>query len=123
MLTEFKRRKCSAVEGVHIAKKHEMAWRNIQLAANASVWNHFGFYEVKAKKDVDKSHTICKLCQTKLQYFGNTTNMRNHIKRFHPEEEEKQLVVAASNQRTIEQCQIFRPTRKERSELQTLLQL
>ena len=29
--------------------------------------------------------------------------MRNHIKRFHPEEEEKQLVVVASNQRTIEQ--------------------
>ena len=32
------------------------------------------------------------------------TNMRNRIKRFHPEEEEKQLVEVASNQRIIEQA-------------------
>ena len=39
--------------------------------------------------------------------------MRNYIERFHKEEEEKQLVVVASNQRTIEQAiQIFQPTQR-----------
>ena len=81
-----------------------MPEHNIQpvpSALKASMW-HFGFHDVEGEKDLDKNHTICKLCLTKLKYFGNTTNMRNHIKRFHPEEEEKQLVVVASNQRTIE---------------------
>ena len=64
----------------------------------------FGLYDIEGKKDLDKSHTTCKLCRTKLKYFGNMTNMRNHITRFQPEEQEKQLVVVASNQRTIEQA-------------------
>ena len=81
-----------------------MAERIIQPAPSAlkaSVWKHFGFYDVDGKKDLDKSHTTCKLCQTKLKYFGNMTNMINHITHFHPKEEEKQLVVDAFNQRTI----------------------
>ena len=87
---------------MHTTKKHKLAERIIQPAPSAlkaSVWKHFGFYDVDGKKDLDKSHTTCKLCRTKPKYFGN---MRNHITRFHPEEEEKQLVVVASNQRTIE---------------------
>ena len=117
-------RKCSArtVDGMHTTKN--MRWLSAKLnrqpsALKASVWKHFDL-----KTDLDKSHTICKLCRTKLKYFGNTTNMRNHIKLLHPEEEEKQLVVVASNQRTIEQViSNFPPTWKERSKLQTLLQL
>lgn len=70
----------------------------------ADVWKYFGFDEVEGKKDLDKSHTICKLSKTKLIYFGNTTNMRNHTEHLHPEAQEKQPVVAATaNQRTIEQ--------------------
>ena len=41
--------------------------------------------------------------------------MRNHIKHFHPEEEEKQLVVLASNQRTIEQTISNFPPNLERA--------
>jgi len=40
--------------------------------------------EVEGGKELDKSHTTCKLCRIKLKYFGNTTNMRIG---FHPEEE------------------------------------
>lgn len=66
--------KCSVgtVNGVHITKKHETAERNIQPASSslkASLWECFGFYKVEGKKDVDKSHSICKLCRTKLKYF------------------------------------------------------
>ena len=39
------------------------------LCLKASVWKPFGFYKVKAKKDLDKSHTICTFCQTKLNNF------------------------------------------------------
>lgn len=58
-----------------------MAEREIRLAHStlkAGVWKHFGFYEVEGKKDTEKSHTICKLWQTKQKYFENTTIMRNH---------------------------------------------
>ena len=104
-------RKCSArtVDGMHTTKN--MRWLSAKLnrqpsALKASVWKHFDL-----KTDLDKSHTICKLCRTKKPHF-------------HSEEEEKQLVVVASNQRTIEQViSNFPPTWKERSKLQTLLQL
>ena len=45
------------------------------------------FCEFEGKWDLDKSHTICKLCQAKLKYLVNTTNMTNHITSFQPEEE------------------------------------
>lgn len=68
----------------------------IQLAApglKASICKHSGIREVKGKGDLDKSHAVCKLCQTKLKYFGNTTNMRNYISHFQLELEEKQTAV------------------------------
>ena len=49
-------------------RKHEVAECNIQPAPSAlkaSVWKHFGFYDVEGQKDLDKSHTICKLCRIK----------------------------------------------------------
>jgi len=48
--------------------------------------------EVEGVKDLDKSHTSCKLCRIKLKYFGNTTHLRSHITRFHPEEEKHSAV-------------------------------
>lgn len=34
---------------------------------------------------VNRLHTVCKHCHTKIKYVGNTTNLRNHVSRFHPE--------------------------------------
>ena len=99
-------------------KKHEMAELNIQPAASAlkaNVWKLFGFYDAEGKKDLDKSHTVCKLCRTKLKYLGNKTNMRNHMTRFHPEEERKQSVVVSSNQKTIEQAMSSFPPNSQRA--------
>ena len=36
----------------------------------AAVWQHFGFYEVEGK--LDKTYTVCKVCGTKIKYFGVT---------------------------------------------------
>lgn len=33
----------------------------------------------------DKENPICNFCYTKVKYFGNTTNMRAHMSRHHPE--------------------------------------
>ncbi len=51
------------------------------------VWEHFGF-PVEYRNGirvVDKAHTICRNCFTKLSYTtGNTSNMQAHLRRHHP---------------------------------------
>ena len=66
---------------------------------NATVWKHFGFHE-KANKTLDKTHTVCRICKTKIKYFSNTTNMKQHLERLHPETVKAPAVVPAT-QRTI----------------------
>uniref|UniRef100_A0A8C5MWL9 BED-type domain-containing protein n=1 Tax=Leptobrachium leishanense TaxID=445787 RepID=A0A8C5MWL9_9ANUR len=44
---------------------------------------HFGFYEHIGKRELDKTHAVCTACHTKIKYLGNTTNLRNHVSRFH----------------------------------------
>lgn len=39
----------------------------------ADVWAHFGF----------KEPAVCKMCYSKLQHLGNTTNLRAHFARHH----------------------------------------
>lgn len=48
----------------------------------ASVWQHFGF--VKESDIVDKKRVACKLCRTILKYSSNTTNLNDHLRRWHP---------------------------------------
>ena len=82
----------------------------------ASVWQHFGFYEVEGKKELDKTHTVCKLCKATLKYCGNTTNIRNHILRWHPELEEKpENPVVAANQTTIPNTMAKLPMHSQRA--------
>ena len=51
-----------------------------------------------------QNNTVCKVCRTQLQYFSNTTNLRNDLAWYHPELGEKQWPVADASQRTIEQA-------------------
>ncbi len=44
---------------------HEI--RPAQGGLKAGVWRHFGFYKVDGNSELDKSHTICKLCHTKMK--------------------------------------------------------
>ncbi|ROK35859.1 Zinc finger BED domain-containing protein 1 [Anabarilius grahami] len=71
----------------------------------ASVWIHFGFHG-RSSKHVDKTHAVCRRCHTKLKYCGNTSNLRAHISRFHPEEagwvkDDRLKPVIPPNQRTL----------------------
>uniref|UniRef100_A0A8C4SQW8 BED-type domain-containing protein n=1 Tax=Erpetoichthys calabaricus TaxID=27687 RepID=A0A8C4SQW8_ERPCA len=74
--------------------------KNIQPAPSsfkADVWAHFGFYNI----------VICKLCKAKIKYFGNTTNLRTHMARHHPEdanEVQPKVRNIPGDQRTLHQC-------------------
>lgn len=42
--------------------------------------------EATKKYDVlDKRKAICRACQMEVKYCGNTTNLRNHLMRHHPD--------------------------------------
>ncbi|KAL2079757.1 hypothetical protein ACEWY4_011180 [Coilia grayii] len=51
----------------------------------ADVWQHFGFKSYEDREELDKTKAICKLCQIEVKYSGNTTNLRNHLSRHHPD--------------------------------------
>ena len=86
--------------------------RPAPASLKAPVWQHFGFYEVDGK--LDKTYTVCKECRSLIKYFGNTTNLRNHILRFHSELGEKQPGPDGS-QRTIKQAVAQLPPNSERA--------
>lgn len=71
----------------------------------ASVWIHFGFHG-RSSKHVDRTHAVCRHCHAKLKYCGNTSNMRAHLSRFHPEaagwvKDDRLKPVIPPNQRTL----------------------
>ena len=53
----------------------------IKSQLNSDVWNHFGFKTTKDKED--KIKVVCKICQAELSYCRITTNLRNHLTRYH----------------------------------------
>ncbi|XP_040209394.1 E3 SUMO-protein ligase ZBED1-like [Rana temporaria] len=66
-------------------EQKEREIKNAPSFLKANIWEHFGFYEKSGKHKLDKSYAVCKICHTKIKYLGNTTNLRNHVSRFHPE--------------------------------------
>ncbi|XP_037829561.1 E3 SUMO-protein ligase ZBED1-like [Kryptolebias marmoratus] len=51
----------------------------------ADVWTYFGFKKKKDSDFMDKALAVCKLCHTSVKNSGNTTNLRAHLKRHHPD--------------------------------------
>jgi len=76
------------------------------------IWQHFGFYEVDGK--MDKTYTMWKVCRSQIKYFRNTTNLRNHISRYHSELGKKWPIPRCS-QRTIEQAVAQLPPNSDRA--------
>ena len=91
--------------------------RPAPASLKTAVWQHFGFYENNGK--LDKTYTICKVCRSQIKYFGNTTNLYNHISRRHPELGGKKGPVPdgrPSSQMTIEQALGQLPPNSERAQ-------
>ena len=57
----------------------------VPVCLKADVWEQFGLKKKKESEDLDKSMAVCKLCHTNVKYSGNTTNLRAHLKRHHPD--------------------------------------
>uniref|UniRef100_A0A3P9CVN5 BED-type domain-containing protein n=1 Tax=Maylandia zebra TaxID=106582 RepID=A0A3P9CVN5_9CICH len=55
------------------------------LRAAADVWQHFGFKNCEDSEEPDKSKAVCKMCKMEVKHCGNTTNLRNHLTRHHPD--------------------------------------
>uniref|UniRef100_A0A3P8QXP5 BED-type domain-containing protein n=1 Tax=Astatotilapia calliptera TaxID=8154 RepID=A0A3P8QXP5_ASTCA len=51
----------------------------------ADVWQHFGFKNCEDSEEPDKSKAVCKMCKMEVKHCGNTTNLRNHLTRHHPD--------------------------------------
>ena len=56
------------------------------IALKSGVWDHFAFPVniVEGERNVDKTCTVCKHCDTKIKYSGGTSNMSTHLPRHHP---------------------------------------
>ena len=52
-------------------------------AFKADVWAYFGFKTREGCNDFAKSHAVCKLCNARVKFSGNTTNLRSHVARHH----------------------------------------
>ena len=76
--------------------------RPAPTSLKATVWQHFEFHEVKWR--IDKTYTVCKVCGTQLKYLSYTTNLGNHLARYHPELGVKQRPIANASQGTIKQA-------------------
>uniref|UniRef100_A0A8C1U7M1 BED-type domain-containing protein n=1 Tax=Cyprinus carpio TaxID=7962 RepID=A0A8C1U7M1_CYPCA len=92
--------------------------RPAPAAFRAEVWKHFGFQCKEGTTDIDRSHAVCKLCQGKVKYSGNTTNLRAHLARHHSDTQlnEQQAKRVDSSQLTLAQVQTHKlPTTSTRA--------
>ncbi|XP_076742690.1 E3 SUMO-protein ligase ZBED1-like [Maylandia zebra] len=58
---------------------------NVPPSLKADVWQHFGFKNCEDSEEPDKSKAVCKMCKMEVKHCGNTTNLRNHLTRHHPD--------------------------------------
>ena len=75
-----------------------------------------GFFEscCMVEGKMDKTYSVCKVCEIQIKYFGNTKNLRSHISRYHPELTEKRGPVPDASQRTTDQA-VQLPPNSERA--------
>ena len=65
------------------ARKDVVLVEHWSKSRRSVVWDYFGFYATADGQYVDKSETACRLCETTMKYNGNTTNLANHLSRYH----------------------------------------
>lgn len=78
-----------AINGWAMENAMEKNIQHVPSSYKADIWAHFGLYNIDGKKELDKTYVICELCKAKVKYFGNTTKLRTHVTRHHPEDANK----------------------------------
>ena len=54
-------------------------------AKSPPYWAHSGFEVNKDGKRLDDKSVRCRLCNHKVGFSGNTTNLGQHLQKWHPE--------------------------------------
>ncbi|XP_043474458.1 E3 SUMO-protein ligase ZBED1-like isoform X1 [Leptopilina heterotoma] len=70
--------------GYNITSQFVLFFENKMSRSRSSVWEDF----VK----VDSKSAVCNICNNVVQRSGNTTNLTNHLKRYHPEHGKTKIV-------------------------------
>jgi len=55
------------------------ATTDFSKGGKSPVWAHFGFQLGDDGKVADEKHVVCKICQAKVGYSRNTTNLKQHL--------------------------------------------
>ena len=74
---------------VIMAAELEREWTTFPGKAKSTVWKYFGFWKIikqEAPSEIMKDKTVCKLCKAEYKYNRNTTNLSQHLSKFHPDE-------------------------------------
>ena len=115
------------------AASHVVAMQRLRTEIHAAlkhfkshVWKNFGFHNLQGKNEIDMSHAFSKICYRKVKYCGNTTNIRAHISRHHPELSDKtaeEAKAANSKQQTLDTCFSKLPNRSEKAILPSIINI
>ena len=74
----------------------------VPKGASSSLWEHFGFETDGEGHKLNEKAVRCKHCDKEVAYSGNTTNLQQHLSRWHPTSAATQSSSAAvMNQSTI----------------------
>ena len=105
-------------EGQELWRSNKFSQSHLQWRQEFGFYYHFGFYYPPATQQLEMSHSVCKVCKTKVRYFGNTTNARAHTARHLPELEgmtAEQQPPPAASQRKLHQFVDKLPANSERA--------
>ena len=84
-------------------------------SSKSKVWKFFGFAVDESGEIADKTRVVCRLCERRVPYSGNTTNLFYHLQTNHPQEHKEVATKKAGDpagkekhesarQRTISGC-------------------
>ena len=71
--------------------------------AMSPLWKHFGFLLDGRGQSTDLKQVRCKICQRDIAYSGNTSNLKQHLINWHPEQCPSSRGSAGAKQPTLEE--------------------
>ena len=66
----------------------------IPKGGKSALWNHFGFEVGDEGQEVNKKEVCCRICNKRVSYSGNTSNMMPPVRTWHPDKADPSSLVA-----------------------------
>ena len=77
-------------------------------SSKSKVWKFFGFTVDRSGEINDKTRVVCRLCDRRVPYSGNTTNLFYHLQTNHPQEHKETATKKAGDSDGKEKCESSR---------------